>query len=225
MSACLSICWAIIIETQTPSFHPPTKSICKNSLDLLSIKESTFIITHPCQATPRQITTMSRRHAASRRPAVDTTASTDRQLAIVPTDRQLTTLPQRHTATRHTAEDTTASTTPTDNEGPIQAGARNVEEALQRPHQMCKSQRCPLRFQPHCGGIYQHNGIARTRPGEEFHDSNPPPEIWASYMRTKSNMGSYRDRLYVDLFIQNHGFSTADQDHQKFAEYSDSDSD
>lgn len=123
-------------------------------------------------------------------------------------------MPQIDTAARLTAVGTTPPNTPTDSSGPILSGTCNVEAALQRLEQMCTSPRCPLRFEPHCKGIYQHNGQTRTRPGEEFRDSNPPPEIWASYMRIKSNMDSYRDRLRVDLFIENHAFWAADLDNE-----------
>lgn len=68
---------------------------------------------------------------------------------------------------------------------------------------------CPLHF-PHSAGIFRYGGETRTRAGEEFRDSNPPPEIWASYMCIKSNMDSFRDRLHVDYFIESHGFWAAD---------------
>ena len=68
---------------------------------------------------------------------------------------------------------------------------------------MCTSKICPLKF-PHAVGTYRHHGQSRTRPGDVFYDSNPPPEVWASYMRITSNMDSYRDRLLVDMFVEHH---------------------
>ena len=69
--------------------------------------------------------------------------------------------------------------------------------------EICTSKTCPLKF-AHPVGTYKHHGQSRTRPGDEFCDSNPPPDVWASYMRITSNMDSFRDRLRVDMFIENH---------------------
>ena len=70
-------------------------------------------------------------------------------------------------------------------------------------NEMCKAKTCPLKF-PHSEGTYKHHGQSRIRPGDEFCNSNPPPDVWASYMRITSNMDSFRDRLRVDMFIEHH---------------------
>ena len=116
---------------------------------------------------------------------------------------QSSTMPEAQEVAHQSEKCTTPPDTPSDSASPDLSGTWNAFDAMFKPQNVCMSTTCPL-YLSHCVGVYKHNGESRTREGEEFGESNPPPKIWASYMRIKSNMDSYRDRLVVDRFIENH---------------------